>query len=408
MGQSKSEVADDRALTDARLDAERAAADADSPVSTAAARGALDDHIERDRILADARLLKFRVGVDRTLSREQSDSPSANSSVAHERESAEQRKQIERGVTDTLLQQERQRSDVAVEAQRSEHDAVRDGLEGRRQDTDNQLSNERRGADTTASALGETRNVLGETRDALTKAETKDWRQRDVLGTVAHDLRSPLSAICLSAESIAETTKDASTRSAARVIELAAARMERLLSDLLDVARIESGALRVLKQQHDVGALLQEVLHTYGPMFSARGITFAVDKPTDGMAAFFDYDRIVQVLSNLLGNAMKFTQNGGAVALHVERQAELLVFTVRDNGVGIPQASLPHIFERFWNIDSDTRRGIGLGLYICENIIQAHGGTIGAESEPGKGATFRFSLPATQGAEQHRTLAKAG
>ena len=119
------------------------------------------------------------------------------------------------------------------------------------------------------------------------------------------------------------------------------------------------------------------------------------------MAAFFDYDRIVQVLSNLLGNAMKFTQSGGAVALHVERQAELLVFTVRDNGVGIPQASLPHIFERFWNIDSDTRRGIGLGLYICENIIQAHGGTIGAESEPGKGATFRFSLPATQGAEQH-------
>lgn len=408
MGQSKSEVADDRALTDARLDAERAASDADSPVSTAAARGALDDRIERDRMRADARLLKFRVGVDRTLSREQSASPSANSSVAHERDSAEQRKQIERGVTDTLLQQERQRSDVAVEAQRSEHDAVRDGLEGRRQDTDDQLSIERQGADTTASALGETRNVLGETRNALTKAETKDWRQRDVLGTVAHDLRSPLGAISLSAESIAETTKDASTRSAAHVIELAAARMERLLSDLLDVARIESGALRILKQHHDVGALLLDVLHSYEPMFSARGITFAVDTPTDSMTAFFDYDRIVQVLSNLLGNAMKFTQNGGAVALHVERQAELVVFTVRDNGVGIAQASLPHIFERFWNIDSDTRRGIGLGLYICENIIQAHGGTIGAESEPGKGATFRFSLPTTQGSEQHRALAKAG
>jgi signal transduction histidine kinase len=402
MGQSKSEVADDRALTDARLDAERAASDADSPVSTAVARGALDDRIERDRRLADARLLKFRVGIDRTLSREQSDAPSANSSVAHERDSAEQRKQTERGVADTLLQQERQRSDVAVEAQRSEHDAVRDGLEGRRQDTDEQLSIERRGADTTASALGETRNVLGETRSALTKAETKDWRQRDVLGTVAHDLRSPLSAISLSAESIAETTKDASTRSAARLIELAAARMERMLSDLLDVARIESGALRISKQHHDVGALLQEVLHSYQPMFSARGIAFTVDTPTASMAAFFDYDRIVQVLSNLLGNAMKFTQDGGTVALHVEQQAELIVFTVRDSGVGIPQASLPHIFERFWNIDSDMRRGIGLGLYICENIIQAHGGTIGAESELGKGATFRFSLPNAQGAEQHR------
>jgi signal transduction histidine kinase len=400
MGQSTSEIADGRALTDARLDAERVASDADSPVSTAAARGALDDLIERDRRLADARLVRFRVGIDRTLLREHSDAPSANSSVAHERDSAKHRKQIERGVTDTLLQEERQRSDIAIEADRSEHDAVRDGLEGRRQDTDDQLSIERRGADTTASALGETRSVLGETRSALTKAETNDWRQRDVLGTVAHDLRSPLSAICLSAESIAETTKDASTRSAARLIELAAARMERMLSDLLDVARIESGALRILKQQHDVGALLQEVLHSYQPMFSARGIAFTVDTPTDSMAAFFDYDRIVQVLSNLLGNAMKFTQDGGTVALHVERQAELIVFTVRDNGVGIPQASLPHIFERFWNIDSDMRRGIGLGLYICENIIQAHGGTIGAESEPGKGATFRFSLPTTRPASQ--------
>ena len=81
------------------------------------------------------------------------------------------------------------------------------------------------------------------------------------------------------------------------------------------------------------------------------------------------------------------------MALHVERQAEVVVFSVSDNGVGIAQSALPHIFERFWKADSDARRGLGLGLYISQNIIQAHGGRIGAASEPGKGTTLHFSLP---------------
>jgi signal transduction histidine kinase len=382
MEECKSETTDERTLTDACLDAERAASDANKVATTAAARQVLDDHIERDRRLADAKLLKFRVGVDRTLSRERSDYPSTNSSVAHERDSAEQRKQIERDVTDALVQQERERFDVADEARRKGQDALRDGLEARRQDTDDQLSIERQGADTSASAL--------------TEAQKKEARQREVLGVVAHDLRSPLTAICLSAENIAEATNEPLTRSTARVIELAAVRMERLISDLLDMARIESGPLRISKQRHDVGALLLEVLQSYESTFAARGITFAVDTMTDGVEAFFDYDRIVQVLSNLLGNAMKFTQSGGTVALHVERQAEMVVFIVHDNGPGIAQSALPHIFERFWTIDSDVRRGLGLGLYICQNIIQAHGGRIEAASEPNAGATFRFSLPTTQ------------
>jgi signal transduction histidine kinase len=395
MEQLASEIAADRTLTDECLDAERSASDAESAVATAAARELLDDIIERDRMLADATLLKFRAGVDRTLARKRSDSPSASPSVAHERDSAEQSKQTERGVTDALLQQERHRSDVAVEARRSDRDAQRDGLDARRQDTDDQLSIERRGADTTANAFGETRNVLGETITALTEAQTKQARQQAMLAMVAHDLRSPLSAIYLSAENIAKTTKDDSSRSTARVIELAAVRMERLLSDLLDVASIEAGALRISKQRHDVRALLMEVLHSYESMFTARDITFAVDMPTDGLEAFFDYQRIVQVLSNLLGNALKFTQGGGTVRLHVERQPEEIVFSVRDNGAGIAQSALPHIFERFWKADSNVRRGLGLGLYISQSIIQAHGGRIGATSEPGKGATLHFSLPMT-------------
>lgn len=383
MEQSKSETADGRAHTDASLGAERATADAENPVSAAAARRLLDDLIERDRILADLKLFKFRDRADRTLSRERSDSPSPNSAASSERAAADQCKKVEREVTDAILQRERERSDTAVEMERSEHDALSVELGVRRQDTDDQLSTERHGADVTATALDETRS-------ALAQAQTQ---QHDVLGIVAHELRSPLTVISMNAESIADLAREVVTRTSARAIMLAVARMERLLSDLLDVARIESGTLRMVRRQHDFASLLLEVFQSYEPMFSDRDIKFTVNTPTESMVACFDYDRIVQVVSNLLGNAMKFTQGGGTVALHVERQAEQVVVTLRDNGPGIPQSALPHIFERFWQIDSDARRGLGLGLHICENIIQAHGGRIWAESEVGKGATFRFTLP---------------
>jgi signal transduction histidine kinase len=169
--------------------------------------------------------------------------------------------------------------------------------------------------------------------------------------------------------------------------------MERLLIDLLDVARIESGTLRLNKREHHLGALLFEVLRSYEPMFTARGLTFTIDPLPDDAIVEFDYERIVQVLSNLLGNAIKFTDGGGTVALRVERQAEQIVFELRDDGLGIAESALPHVFERFWQIDSDTRRGLGLGLHICKNIIETHGGRIWVESEVGKGSIVRFTLP---------------
>ena len=388
MRQSKLEIADGRAHTDASLEAERVTSDAEMAVSAPDARRQLDDLIERDRTRADARLLKFRERVDRTLLRERSDAPPPDSSVSNERDSADQRKQVEREVTDALLQRERQRSDIAVESGRSDQDMLRIGLEARRQDTNDQLSFERRGADSIA-------NRLGETKCALTEAQTKEERHHDVLGMVMHDLRNPLSLISLSADSIAEMTKEGATRTAARGVGLAAARMERLLSDLLDVVRIESGTLRIVRWRHDVAALLLEVRLAYEPLFLARGITLTVNTPAAGMEALFDHDRIVQVLSNLLGNAMKFTPTGGSVILRAERQGEVVAVIVSDNGPGIPRSALTHIFERFWQIDSDLRRGLGLGLHICEKIIQAHGGRITAESEPGNGAPFRFTLPTT-------------
>jgi signal transduction histidine kinase len=210
---------------------------------------------------------------------------------------------------------------------------------------------------------------------------------------VSHDLRSPLSVISLNTESIVEKTQEPATRAAANTVMQGISRMERLLYDLLDMARIESGTLNIVRRQHDIGALLREVLQIYEPMFVSRDITFTVDIPPQSVEAFFDHDRIVQVLSNLLGNAMKFTPGGGVVALRADRQAKHVVFALHNDGAGISPSALPHIFERFWQLDSNERRGLGLGLSICRAIVTAHGGQIWAESEVGRGAMFRFTLP---------------
>lgn len=128
---------------------------------------------------------------------------------------------------------------------------------------------------------------------------------------------------------------------------------------------------------------------SYCPVFEDRGVTLSVDVPSEDLVATFDHDRVVQVLSNLLGNAVKFTPRGGSVDLWVERDSENLVFVVRDDGAGIQPSALSHVFERFWQSDTDRRRGLGLGLYLCRNIARAHGGEISLQSEVGSGSTRR-------------------
>ena len=122
-------------------------------------------------------------------------------------------------------------------------------------------------------------------------------------------------------------------------------------------------------------------------------MTFVHEPPSTPIAATFDHDRIVQVLSNLLVNAMKFLRPVGGVDLRVVQLAEDTEFVLRDNGPGIPPHDVPFIFERFWKLDSDARRGLGLGLQVCAKIVEAHGGRIWVESALGEGATFRFTLP---------------
>jgi signal transduction histidine kinase len=323
---------------------------------------------------------------DVVLAHERLASTAPLSLVAPERMLSDRATMRERETNDAIIEHERQRTDDGVRAQREEH--VTDAAEqARRADTDEKLGAERFRVDRAVT-------FLDSTEEALSFAEREIERRTSVLAMVAHELRNPLVVISLNADFIAERLVDPELREPATEVQRSVARMTRLLRDLLDLARIEGGTLRIEKQPFDVGALLSEILAAYEPLFSKRGLTFTCQPPAAGIVATFDRDRVVQVLSNLLTNAMKATPAGGAVSLCIERRADDIEFAVKDTGAGIAAHALPHVFDRFWQGNSEPGTGLGLGLYICDKIIAAHAGRIWVDSELGRGTTFRFTLPA--------------
>lgn len=375
-----------RAETDASLDIERTGADDAFLRAVANAERQFDALIARDRVLADQGITRFRRSADERLANERSELPEPSSQVAEERVAADDSKDVERSVMDAVLEGERRRADERGETRREKGASADTQREAERRSTDERLSIERSEADDVAADRDASESAL----DAARSAEVG---RADVFAMVTHDLRNPLFVILGNAEMIAEGAEDPLTREAAGDITRAAARMGRLVTDLLDVARIDASTFRLNKQPQSASQLLAEIRQFYRPVFDRRGVNLAVTVPPADIVAPFDYDRVVQMLSNLLGNAMKFTSRGGNVELHVEHDANELAFVVRDDGIGIEPNALPHLFERFWQSDTDTRRGLGLGLYLCRTIARAHGGDISVRSELGAGSTFGIWLP---------------
>jgi PAS domain S-box-containing protein len=216
-----------------------------------------------------------------------------------------------------------------------------------------------------------------------------------LLAVVAHDLRSPLTNISLAASAVMKILPpdDESTRQLA-IMQRSASSMDRLISDLLDVARIEAGTFEVRRARVLVSPLLQEVCEQFEAAAREREITLASDMARGVRAASGDRDRLVQVLSNLIANALKFTPPKGTVSVHAELSYGFVQISVQDTGPGVDPDSLPHIFERFWQADRTSSSGAGLGLQIAKGIVEAHGGRIWADSTPGQGTTFHFTVPA--------------
>jgi signal transduction histidine kinase len=190
-----------------------------------------------------------------------------------------------------------------------------------------------------------------------------------------------------------ESLRDEVARAEGRRLRRFTGRMSRLVGDLLDVVSMESGVLQLSLSEQDASNLVPEIMESFERTATARQLAMTSEVARGPVLARFDHDRILQVLTNLVGNAMKFTPVGGRIAVRLMPAPEGILFTVSDSGCGIAADQVEAMFERFAQVGEGVQRGLGLGLYIARCIVTAHGGKIWAESEPGKGSAFHFTLP---------------
>jgi PAS domain S-box-containing protein len=216
----------------------------------------------------------------------------------------------------------------------------------------------------------------------------------DVLAVVSHDLRNPLGTILMSAGFLLEEDPAPEQwRKQLEIVRRSAERMNRLIGDLLDVSKLESGTLAVDAHPAEARELLAEAVTSHRIAAESAGLTLECSIAERLPAVCVDRERIQQVLGNLLGNAIKFTPAGGRVAVRAEADDGGVTVTVSDTGPGIPAEEQPHLFERFWQSARTRRGGAGLGLAISKGIVEAHGGRISVESAVEDGTCFRFTLP---------------
>ncbi|MFL6194923.1 MAG: ATP-binding protein [Thermoanaerobaculia bacterium] len=320
-----------------------------------------DEVVDHAREVADAVLSEAREKADQKL--EQEESPETRETIGEER-----------ALEDAALEGERAAAEESLRLEREEHAlALQRLLPLEREKTDRHLLTERARSDFAIA-----------NRD-------------DFLGIVSHDLRNLLQGIVVNAELLSARAADdevgKQTRTGVARIERYAARMVRLIGDLVDITSIDAGKLAVNPIRQDLCALVAETMATFEPVASDKGIALVSENAEPSILIDFDHDRMMQVFANLLTNAIKFTPEGGKVSVRAERAGDKILCGVRDTGPGIPANMLELVFERFWQAGGNDRRGLGLGLYISRCIVEAHEGKIWAESTMGEGSRLVFTLP---------------
>jgi histidine kinase len=246
----------------------------------------------------------------------------------------------------------------------------------------------------TEDELGQLATRFNQMAEKLAQVESM---RRQLIGDVSHELRTPLTAIKGSMEGLIDGVLPP-TEETFQQIHVEADRLNRLVDDLQELSRVEAHAYELDIRPMDVSVLVQTVTKRLTPQFEARGITPQLAAAPDLPRVLADEDRIVQVLTNLTGNALQHTLEGGKVLIAAKKSDSEVQISVRDTGIGIPPEHLPHIFDRFYRVDKSRSRraggGSGIGLTIARALIEAHGGRIWAESAgQGQGSTFTFSLP---------------
>ena len=229
--------------------------------------------------------------------------------------------------------------------------------------------------------------------------EQQAVRARDELvAVVSHDLRNPMTVISMLCGMMQKAFSSDGTHTSRRIssaidtMQQAAGRMNVLLEDLLDTSKIEAGRYTVRPVPLDVSQIFEEAYSLLAPLALEKGVDLSFNAEP-GLQINADPERLFQVLSNLIGNAIKFTPRQGIIGISAMSNDEEIVFSVRDSGEGIAPDQLPHVFDRYWTLTENNPTGSGLGLYITQGIVKAHGGRIEAQSELGRGSEFRFTVP---------------
>ena len=316
------------------------------------------------------------------------------------RENADAVLDVARDKADELLQSGQGRADPAAAILVEERERADDSLRDERENADETLRLER---EANARSLENFLPLERESTDRFLRSERMHsddalGNRDDFLAIVTHDLRDLLGGIVVSASVIAKRAprneEGSGTLAEAQRIQRYAARMNRLIGDLTDVASIDAGKLAIAPSLSDLASLIAEAEDSFRAAASAKGISLVSTITAGPLPAAFDHDRILQVLANLIANSLRFTPEGGKIVICGERDAANVRLSVADTGSGIPEGALDSIFERFSQAGRKDRRGrLGLGLYISRCIIEAHGGRIWAESEPRVGAKISLVLP---------------
>ena len=249
-------------------------------------------------------------------------------------------------------------------------------------------------AQAVADALFRARSYDAE-QVARREAETRATVRADLLGIVAHDLRNPLNVIDSSAAMLADE-EGLSVDNREKLLQMmrrSVRQMNRLIGDLLDATRLQAGRLTLDLATVDARQILRAAEEMCRHDAASRGIELRIALPAQPCTLRVDEDRVLQAIGNLLGNALKFTKAGGSVTLAVRAEGREAVFSVADTGPGLTPDQTAHLFDKFWQARPGDRRGIGLGLTIAKGIVDAHGGRIWVDTEPGVGSTFFIALP---------------
>jgi PAS domain S-box-containing protein len=259
--------------------------------------------------------------------------------------------------------------------------------------------------------LGNPKKVIGTYMDVSDLKHAIRSRD-DMVVVISHELRNPLAAIDIGVSLLEKGgTKmgipDIVIRTLERV-KPSIRRMDRLISSLLDVSRLEARELSVVLHAVEVKKLLEELLAAHMATAQERDICLKIDVPTEIAQVNCDGDRIQQVLFNLVGNALKFTPARGEIFVSAREMDGAVLFEVRDTGPGIAERDLPKIFDRFWKAKDSFYLGAGLGLAISKGLVEAHGGKIWVESQMGRGTSFYFTLPAAKAEEEYLAKAAGG